>query len=129
MNKSESGSPSSRRFLFLIFAGVWLSVFALICAPCRRTTVTAMPENLWTRAQYFSWSSPILSNDILPFQRTEYGFALHALVIDRGLGHSHWSARIEPAVVFAYALVASLVTTVFIFWHQCGLFRKSRTIR
>jgi hypothetical protein len=123
MKPYDSGESSSRCLLLAI--GIWLAVVAFMCAPFHRSSVTAMPENLWTRAQNYSWQSPILSQDVLSFQRTEHGLIWHFLVIDRGQGHSHWSARVEPRALIAYAFIASIVASSFFFVRRYALNRNA----
>ena len=121
MKSYESRQSFSRRLLLAI--GVWFAVVAVMCAPFRHSVVSAIPENLWTREQDFSWHSPISSLAVLPFQRTEHVLGWHFLVVDRGQGHTHWSARVEPRALFAYAFIASLVSGLFYFARRHAIHR------
>jgi hypothetical protein len=113
----------SRRLLLAI--GIWFAVLIIMCAPFHGSSVSAMPENLWTRARSYSWHSPVLSQEVLPFQRTEHGFIWHFLVVDRGQGHSHWSARIEPRSFLAYAFIATIISLLFVFLINLTSTRKT----
>ena len=106
MKTCKPTQPFLRQLILCI--GIWIFVVGVMCAPFHRSTVSAIPENLWTRDINFSWKSPITSQEILPFERTEHGFVWHFLVIDRGQGHSHWSARVEPRALIGYAFIASI---------------------
>ena len=122
MKSYDSGPWFNRRLLLAI--GIWCVVVAVMCAPFSLSVVSAMPENLWTRARQFSWHSPVLSQEVLPFQRTQHGFLWHFLVVDRGRGHSHWSVRVEPRALLAYALIASLVSCIFYFAPRDAISRQ-----
>lgn len=98
--------PRLRRLRCAI--GIWFVVFAAMCIPFRRSTVSAMPGNLWTRGGDWSWGSAVSSQEVLPFRRTGHGLILPFLVVDRGQGHSDWSAKVEPRALAAYAVIACM---------------------
>jgi hypothetical protein len=111
MKTHDAAKSWSRRLRIAVC--IWLVVVTLFCIPFHRSFVAAMPENLWTRAEAYSWHSSISSRDALPFQRTEYGLIWHFLVIDRGQGHPHWSARLEPRALLAYGFIGVIVAFLF----------------
>lgn len=86
----------------IAFLLLWLAAFISLCVPVRKEAIRAIPENLATYTPG-GWHGKVTSHEVLPFERSRHGLLGSCLIIDRGVGHDHWSAAIDPVMLLVYA--------------------------
>ncbi len=85
----------------LVSACVTLGVLAICLLPHAAHTISTYPENLWTSTGQFS--EPSKTQELLDWNRTEYGVLWAWLVHDSCTTESAWYVRIEPRYFLLYS--------------------------
>jgi hypothetical protein len=84
----------------------------ILCFPWHNYPTGGISYNLWTSSKdpwNINWAYPDNSGRVLHWNRTEYGIYWNYLVIDNGIGHPAWYARLDLRVLIIDILIAAFV--------------------
>ena len=97
-------------------ACVIFTVLLVCLLPHKSYRIAAYPENLWTSPGHFS--HPSTTQEVLKWNRTEYGVVWAWLVHDSCTREPAWYVRIEPRSLVIY--VAGAFTAGFAIFFLAG---------
>jgi hypothetical protein len=95
-------------------AALWIAIlaFLFVFLPWRHYQTAGISYNLWTSSTdpwNLNWGRADHSDRVLLWTRTEFGPVFNYLVIDRGVRHPAWYARLDLRVLILDVFAATLV--------------------
>ena len=99
---------------------VLIGLLVAFLFPSTSSQISAWPENLWTNFEG-GWSRPTLKDELMLWERREYGWFKTWLVVDREASGPAFYARVDPKYLGLQFVMSLGLTIVFY-----SLFRKRR---
>ncbi|HVE16431.1 MAG TPA: hypothetical protein VNB29_06830 [Chthoniobacterales bacterium] len=89
--------------------------FLVFFLPWHNYRTAGISYNLWTSSTdpwNLNWGRADHSDRVLLWERSEFGPVFNYLVIDRGVGHPAWYARLDLRVLILDLIAASFLSVV-----------------
>jgi hypothetical protein len=96
--------------ILLISIAVFVISIGLFLVPYKTSIRGGYPENLWTSDG--SWQNPSNSDQILTWDRKEFGCIWAWLVYDAEQNGPAWYAKLAPLYLCIYIFLSSLPTVI-----------------
>jgi hypothetical protein len=116
-----------RRFAATAALLITALTLLILCFPWQRHPTGGISDNLWTSSKdpwNINWANPDNSGRVLLWDRSEYGIHWHYLVIDKGIGHPAWYARLDLRVLIINIMIAVFIGAITFIILNTGRTRR-----